>query len=63
MNTLNIAEKQKVESLIDSRILTEAEKQIVTCESCGDEYLRVDMPEDSPAICQSCRFSTYPWLG
>lgn len=60
MNTLNIAEKQKVESLIDSRILTEAEKQIVTCESCDEQNLWVDMPEGSPTICQSCRFSTYP---
>lgn len=62
MNTLNIEEKQKVESLIDGRILTEEEKQIVTCESCGDKYLWVDMPESSPTICQSCRYSTYPSL-
>lgn len=50
----------KIENLIDGRILTEQEKQIITCESCDEQNLWVDMPESSPTICQKCRFSTYP---
>lgn len=43
-------------------ILTEKEKEIITCEFCEEKNLWVDMPESSPTICQKCRFSTYPWL-
>ena len=47
---------------LDERILTEIEKEIVTCECCGRKYMLVDMPESSPTICFDCRGYTdiYP---